>query len=214
MPSILDNLPVPAVMVKKLANDMDNRVLRLRFAGNNGKDLAALVMYFETAWLLAGEMDNGQELRDKLENGVRELGKAVLSSPDAVHGPIYDTILDLTAVTTAVVAESTKKEYREASERIKSDGVVPFADEFLVVLAQANLLHIVNAEKAFKAWEAIIPADSLYDKFRTLVKTVRRNHEAIFNYWDSGNLTNAFTECETTLSGLLTELDGVTALKS
>ena len=147
MPSILDNLPVPAVMVKKLANDMDNRVLRLRFAGNNGKDLAALVMYFATAWLLAGEMDNGQELRDKLENGVRELGKAVLSSPDAVHGPIYDTILDLTAVTTAVVAESTKKEYREASERIKSDGVVPFADEFLVVLAQANLLHIVNAEK-------------------------------------------------------------------
>lgn len=147
MPSILDNLPVPAVMVKKLANDMDNRVLRLRFAGNNGKDLAALVMYFATAWLLAGEMDNGQELRDKLENGVRELGKAVLSSPDAVHGPIYDTILDLTAITTAVVAESTKKEYREASERIKSNGVVPFADEFLVILAQTNLLRIVNAEK-------------------------------------------------------------------
>lgn len=147
MPGILDNLPVPAVMIKKLANDMDNRVLRLRFAGNNGKDLAALAMYFATAWLLAGEMDNGQELRDKLENGVRELGKAVLSSPDAVHGSMYDTILDLTAITTAVVAESTKKEYREASERIKSDGVVPFADEFLVVLAQANLLRIVNAEK-------------------------------------------------------------------
>lgn len=147
MPGILDNLPVPAVMIKKLANDMDNRVLRLRFAGNNGKDLAALTMYFATACLLAGEMDNGQELRDKLENGVRELGKAVLSSPDAVHGPMYDTILDLTSITTAVVAESTKKEYREASERIKSDGVVPFADEFLVVLAQANLLRIVNAEK-------------------------------------------------------------------
>lgn len=147
MPDILDNLPVPAVMVKKLANDMDNRVLRLRFAGNNGKDLAALVMYFAAAWLLTEEMANGQELRDKLENGVRELGKAVLSSPDAVHGPMYDTILDLTAVTTAVVAESTKKEYLEASERIKSDGVVPFVDEFLVVLAQANLLRIVNAEK-------------------------------------------------------------------
>lgn len=72
---------------------------------NNGKDLAALAMYFATAWLLAGEMDNGQELRDKLENGVRELGKAVLSSPDAVHGSMYDTILDLTAITTAVVAE-------------------------------------------------------------------------------------------------------------
>ena len=107
MPSILDNLPVPAVMVKKLANDMDNRILRLRFAGNNGKDLAALVMYFAAAWLLAGEMANGQELRDKLENGVRELGKVVLSSPDAVHGPMYDTILDLTSITTAVVAEST-----------------------------------------------------------------------------------------------------------
>lgn len=140
MPGILDNLPVPAVMIKKLANDMDNRVLRLRFAGNNGKDLAALTMYFATAWLLAGEMDNGQELRDKLENGVRELGKAVLSSPDAVYGSMYDTILDLTSITTAVVAESTKKEYREASERIKSDGVVPFADEFFMILAKARLL--------------------------------------------------------------------------
>lgn len=56
-----------------------------------------------------------------------------------------------------------------------------------------------EAEKAFKAWEASIPADSLFDNFRTLAKTVRRNHEAIFNYWDSGSLTNAFTECENNL---------------
>lgn len=126
---------------------MDNRILRLRFAGNNGKDLAALVMYFAAAWLLAGEMDNGQELRDKLETGVRELGKAVLASPDAVHGPMYDTILDLTALTTAVVAESTKGEYKKASEILKNEGVVPFADEFMVTLAQAGLLQVVNSTK-------------------------------------------------------------------
>ena len=147
VPGIIDNLPVPPVMLKKFTNDMDNRILRLRFAGNNGKDLAALVMYFAAAWLLAGEMDNGQELRDKLETGVRELGKAVLASPDAVNGPMYDTILDLTALTMAVVAESTKGEYRKASESLKSDGVVPFADEFLVTLAQAGLLQVVNSTK-------------------------------------------------------------------
>lgn len=147
LPGIIDNLPVPPVMIKKLTNDMDNRILRLRFAGNNGKDLAALVMYFAAAWLLAGEMDNGQELRDKLEAGVRELGKAILASPDAVQGPMYDTILDLTAITTAVVAESTKGEYRKASDSLKSDGVVPFADEFLVTLAQAGLLQVVNSSK-------------------------------------------------------------------
>lgn len=147
VPGIIDNLPVPPVMLKKLTKDMDNRILRLRFAGNNGKDLAALVMYYATAWLLAGEMDTGQELRDKLETGVRELGKAVLASPDAVNGPMYDTILDLTALTTAVVAESTKSEYRKASESLKSDGVVPFADEFLMTLAQAGLLQVVNSAK-------------------------------------------------------------------
>ena len=71
----------------------------------------------------------------------------MLASPDAVNGPMYDTILDLTALTTAVVAESTKGEYRKASESLKSGGVVPFADEFLVTLAQAGLLQIVNSTK-------------------------------------------------------------------
>lgn len=147
VPGIIDNLPMPSVMLKKLTNDMDNRILRLRFAGNNGKDLAALVMYFAAAWILAGEMDNGQELRDKLEAGVRELGKAVLASPDAVCGAMYDTILDLTALTTAIVAESTKGEYKRASESLKAESVVPFADEFLVTLAQAGLLQVVNSAK-------------------------------------------------------------------
>lgn len=147
VPGIIDNLPVPPVMLKKLANDMDERILRLRFAGNNGKDLAALVMYYAAAWLLAGEMNDGQELRDKLEVGVRELGKAVLASSDAVCGAMYDTILDLTALTTAVVAESTKGEYKKASESLKAEGVVPFADEFMVTLAQAGLLQVVNSTK-------------------------------------------------------------------
>lgn len=147
VPGIIDNLPVPPVMVKRLTNDMDNRILRLRFAGNNGSDLSALVMYFAAAWVLSGKMNNGQELRDKLDTGVRELGKAVLASPDAVQGPMYDTILDLTAITTAVVAESTKGEYKKASEILKNEGVVPFADEFLVTLAQAGLLQVVNSAK-------------------------------------------------------------------
>lgn len=37
VPGIIDNLPVPPVMLKKLKNDMDNRILRLRFAGGLGR---------------------------------------------------------------------------------------------------------------------------------------------------------------------------------
>ena len=70
-----------------------------------------------------------------------------MASPDAVQGPMYDTILDLTAVTAAVVAESTKGEYKKASEILKNERVVPFADEFLVTLAQAGLLQVVNSAK-------------------------------------------------------------------
>ena len=69
-PSILTNLPVPPVMVQKLNRDMSDRMLRLRLSGFNGKDLAALVVCFGEAWLLAGQMEQGDSLRNKLETGV------------------------------------------------------------------------------------------------------------------------------------------------
>ena len=61
--------------------------------------------------------------------------------------------------------------------------------------------HGVRSEalKAFEFWEASIPSDPEYKDFRKLAKTFRRNMDAILNFWDSGNLTNAFTECENNL---------------
>lgn len=61
-----------------------------------------------------------------------------------------------------------------------------------------------EAVKAFEAWEDSIPPDVLFDSFRKLGRTVKRNLDHIFNYWDSGNLTNAFTECE---NGLIRATD-------
>ena len=53
-----------------------------------------------------------------------------------------------------------------------------------------------NAIEAFNAWEASIPPDALYDKFRELAKTVHNFKEQIFNYWDCPvAITNGFTEC-------------------
>ena len=61
-----------------------------------------------------------------------------------------------------------------------------------------------EAEKAFFAWKESIPPDEMFDPFRKLAGTVKRNFDHIFNYWDSGNLTNAYTECE---NGLIRATD-------
>ncbi|MBR0148641.1 MAG: ISL3 family transposase [Lachnospiraceae bacterium] len=59
-----------------------------------------------------------------------------------------------------------------------------------------NLESIDNAKKAFADWEASIPADKIYDDFRTLAKTVHNFYEQIFNYWICPiAITNGFTEC-------------------
>lgn len=53
-----------------------------------------------------------------------------------------------------------------------------------------------NAQKAFSVWEKSIPADYIFEPFRTLAKTVHNFYEQIFNYWDCPiAITNGFTEC-------------------
>ncbi len=56
-----------------------------------------------------------------------------------------------------------------------------------------------EAEKAFDSWVQSIPADDFFDPFRKVAKTVNNFRQPIFNYWESGNLTNAFTECSNSL---------------
>lgn len=87
---------------------------------------------------------------EKLEAGVDALGKDILKNAADLHGSTYDTLLDLTSLTSVIVAASTKKEYLLACERLKSVGVVPFVDDFLVVLAQAKLLEVFNSSQPTK----------------------------------------------------------------
>lgn len=56
-----------------------------------------------------------------------------------------------------------------------------------------------EAEKSFDVWTQSIPGYDIYEKFRRLSNTVNGNREAIFSYWDSGNLINDFFECENNL---------------
>ena len=57
-----------------------------------------------------------------------------------------------------------------------------------------------NAIRDFKAWEASIPADPIYDKFRDLAATVHHFHKQIFACWDCPTqISNAFTECSNRL---------------
>lgn len=146
-PSILDNLPLPETVLKKLTDEMNKSILRLRLSGNNGQDLSALVMFFAVAWLLAAQMQECIELRTRIENDVHELSKAVLANPKALPEQIFALLADLVDITTAVISESTKKEYRDAGERLKTEGAVPFADDFLVTLAQADILEIIDTEE-------------------------------------------------------------------
>ncbi|MDR7812379.1 ISL3 family transposase [Lacrimispora sp.] len=59
-----------------------------------------------------------------------------------------------------------------------------------------NPTSIDNARQAFYDWERSIPPDDLYDKFRTLAKTVNNFEEQIFNFWNCPiTISNGFTEC-------------------
>lgn len=52
-----------------------------------------------------------------------------------------------------------------------------------------------EAEKGFDIWTQSIPDLDVYEKFRTLSKTVNKNREAIFNYWDFCDFSKVFNEC-------------------
>ena len=53
-----------------------------------------------------------------------------------------------------------------------------------------------NAHKAFEAWEASIPEDEIFDKFRELAATVHHFEVQIFQYWDCPiAISNGYTEC-------------------
>lgn len=57
-----------------------------------------------------------------------------------------------------------------------------------------------NAIRDFDAWEASIPADPIFDKFRELAATVHHFHKQIFACWDCPTqISNAFTECSNRL---------------
>ena len=59
-----------------------------------------------------------------------------------------------------------------------------------------NLASVDNAKRAFDEWEQSIPADAIYEPFRTLAKTVHNFYVQIFNYWECPiAVSNGFTEC-------------------
>lgn len=93
----------------------------------------------------------------------------------------------------------------EEAEKIKlarrSEKTAPFAvaydlKEDFFNIYDNNPSSKEAAQQAFAEWEASIPQDELYDKFRDLAKTVHNFYDQIFAYWDCPiAISNGFTEC-------------------
>ena len=146
LPSLLNNLPLPEAMVARFNADMQKRLLRLRFSGINGKDLASLVFSFAQAWMLTEPMNEAQALRSRIEAGVNDLKAEVAEGEGTLSEASFDLLADLMDLSTAIVAESTRNEYLRACDRLRGDENIPFVEEFLNALAEAKLLEVVKEE--------------------------------------------------------------------
>lgn len=51
-----------------------------------------------------------------------------------------------------------------------------------------------QAEEAFERWANMIPNTDDFKPYKSIVKTVRKYHKEIFNFFDCGRVTNAVTE--------------------
>ena len=147
LPSLLNNLLLPQAMVARFNADMQKRILRLRFSGIDGKDLASLVFSFAQAWILAEQMSEAEVLRSRIETGVNDIKAEVVRREATLSETSFDLLADLMELSTAIVAESTRNEYQRACDRLRSDENIPFVEEFLISLAEAKLLEVVD-EKA------------------------------------------------------------------
>lgn len=140
---LLDNLPLSAVMLRKLDREMNDRLLRLRLSGVNGHDLAVLIISFGQAWVMASQMNEGDGLRTQLEVGITGLKPELQTWQKGLSQKAFDTLFDLIQITSAIVAKSTKKEYETAGETLKKDGTVPVVDDFFVEMAKVGLLEVI-----------------------------------------------------------------------
>lgn len=60
-----------------------------------------------------------------------------------------------------------------------------------------------EAQNAFAAWEDNLPEGDLFLPFKKLAKTVHAFYDPIFRFWDSGRITNGYTECANNLARCL-----------
>lgn len=141
---ILDNCPLPPRTLHKISDDLNTSLLRMRFSGINGQDLAMLTVFFGQAWLLASEMEVCDELRSRIEANMKVVSDAVGSVPDELSDEIFDALLDLITLTSDIISKSTKREYEKASEVMKAQGAVPFVDAFFETLCKSGLMVIVS----------------------------------------------------------------------
>ena len=144
LPSLLNTLPVPDETVRKWHADTRNRLLRLKLAGINGRDLALLAFSFGQAWLLAEHMDNCDEIRSRIENGIAQLDRNVKESPSILQEEVFEDLSDIMEMTTEVIAASLKIEYIRACDKLREDNAVEFVEAFLVTLAKAKLFEIAH----------------------------------------------------------------------
>lgn len=148
--SLLENLPLLAAMIRRLDREMNDRLLRMKFSGINGPDLAVLVISFGQAWVMAGQMNEGDDLRGQLEAGLETVRRELSKWREGLSMRAFDILLDLIQFISAIVSKSTKKEYEAAGEKLKLGGTVPMVDNFFMEMAKVGLLDVVGESSKAK----------------------------------------------------------------
>lgn len=92
----------------------------------------------------------------------------------------YFIIQEANEVIENLVIELSKERMEKSSE-ISS---IHYLKEGFIHIFSGNYLSKEKAQKAFSEWEASVPKEELYDKFRDLAKTVHNFYDQIFAYWD------------------------------
>lgn len=72
------------------------------------------------------------------------MDKAIRKAPVDFSAAVSSLILDLTALSSAIISQSTKREYEHAGVLRKSEGSMPFVETFLETLCKAGLMVVLS----------------------------------------------------------------------
>lgn len=139
--ALLRQLPVSNKALANIRADKETRLIHLRNReGDFGSDVLGLVVQLGQAWLLSDDLDDGEKIRQNIEDVVKDVMTEVSERPDLSEG-LLDRLADAIDIALMVVARSTGAAYEQTRDRIFKDGGVKFVVDFCILLQAKGLLR-------------------------------------------------------------------------